>query len=495
MSKFLLAAAAAVLSISCAQTGLCAAPATPPNIVFILTDDLGYCDVGCYGATKVRTPHIDRLAREGRLFTDAHSPAAVCTATRYAVFGGREFYRRTTPWKSELLLTPGQTTLPSLCKAAGYATALVGKWHLGYGKDRPDWNGELKPGPLEIGFDSFFGTAMTHNEPPQVLVENYRVVNLSPEDPIRMLPPGPQTGIFGRMEGGRSARVHHEDLATIHTDKAVQFIQRNKDRRFFLYYGTINIHGPLTPHKRFRGTSQAGIYGDYIQELDWSVGEVLGTLDRLGLTRDTLVIFSSDNGAMLDPHAIETGHLPNGKLLGQKTDVWEGGHRVPLLVRWPGHVPAGTRSAELISLSDMLATFAAVLERPLGPDDGPDSFNALPAFLDDPGHRPVRTVLTMQGIAGMAIREGRWLLIAGHGSAGYSTRPSPPSWGKPWQIGSITSDYTPDGQLRPDAPPGQLYDLEADRNETLNVYREHPDIVARLSELREDLKRRGRTRP
>jgi len=469
-------------------------PGARPNIVFILADDLGYGDVGCYGATKLKTPHVDRLAREGRLFTDAHSPAAVCTPTRYALMGGREFFRLGRRWNKDLLLVPGQATLASLCKESGYATALVGKWHLGFGKDAPDWNGLLRPGPLDCGFDSFFGTAMTHNEPPQVLVDNDHVVGLDPADPIRILPPQPPKFPHGVMQGGKSALVDHAGLCALHTAKAVKFIETNKDRPFFLYYGMINVHGPLTPGKRFQGSSSIGVYGDYVQELDWSVGEVLGTLDRLGLTDRTLVIFTSDNGGVLHPSAVKAGHLANGDLLGQKTDVWEGGHRIPFVARWPGRVPVGTRSGELISLTDMLATFAAVLGRKLGPNDGPDSFNALPALLDTPNRKPVRCFATFIGTAGLGIREGKWLLFPKHGSGGFSTDEKGP-WTTPWKIGRSNSDYTADGKLKPDAPPGQLYDLEKDPNETTNVYREHPEVVRQLTALLTKLKKDGRSHP
>jgi arylsulfatase A len=460
-----------------------------PNIVFILADDLGYGDLGCYGA-KVKTPHLDRLASEGRVFADAHSSAAVCTATRYAIMTGREWFRRGKKWNYELTVPVGCISLPSLLKSSGYATGLIGKWHLGYGEDAPDWNGELKPGPLECGFDCFFGTAMTHNEPPQVLVEGHRVVNLSPDDPITIVPPPPGV-MFGVMQGGKSARVVHHELGALHTEKAVKFIEERKGGPFFLYYGMINVHGPLAPGKRFQGTSPFGPYGDYVQELDWSVGEVLATLDRLELADDTLVIFTSDNGGVLHPKVVEAGHRANADLLGQKTDVWEGGHRVPFMVRWPGHVPPGTRTGELICLADMLATLAAVLGRELGPDDAPDSFNVLPAILDEPGHKPVRRLLTSTGIFGMAVREGKWKLIPGHGSAGFSTVPNH-AWTPPWKAGRTTSDYTSDGQLKPDAPPGQLYDLEQDPGETTNLYRQHPAVVERLTKVLEQLRKENR---
>jgi len=466
--------------------------ANKPNIVFILADDLGYGDIGCYGATKVKTPHLDRLAQQGRLFTDAHSSCAVCTPTRYALITGREYYRLRRKWNKDCLVAPGQMTLASLCKSAGYDTALVGKWHLGFGEKAPDWNGVLKPGPLECGFDSFFGTAMTHNEPPQVLVDNHRVVGLDPDDPIKILPADPKH-THGIMQGGKSAIVVHEDLCELHTKKAVAFIEQHRNRPFFLYYGMINVHVPLTPGKRFQGTSQCGVYGDYIQELDWSVGEVLGTLDRLKLSDNTLVIFTSDNGGVLHASAVKSNHFPNADLLGQKTDAWEGGHRVPFIARWPGRIPAGTRTGEMICLADMLATFAGVLGRELGPADGPDSFNALPALLDEPGHKPVRPFLTTIGVTGTAIREGRWLLIPQHGACGFSTDDKTKLWFPFWKLGRKNSDYTADGKLKPDAPPGQLYDLAQDPNETTNVYNQHPEIVQRLTGLLTKLRKEQRT--
>lgn len=456
---------------------------TKPNIVLILADDLGWGDLGCYGATKVKTPNVDRLAREGRLFTDAHSPAAVCTPTRYALVTGREYIRLGRKWNKECLVAPGQTTLASLCKEAGYATGLVGKWHLGFGVGQPDWNGTLKPGPMECGFDSFFGTAMTHNEPPQVLVDGYHVVGLSQDDPIQVLPADAKHP-HGILQGGKSALVVHEDLCALHTAKALEFIERHHDRPFFLYYGMINVHVPLSPAKRFQGSSGIGVYGDYIQELDWSVGEVLGALERHKLADNTLVIFTSDNGAMLHRPAVQAGHRANGKLLGQKTDVWEGGHRVPFIARWPGRVPAASKCNELVALTDMVATFAALHGRELKSNEGPDSFNVLPALLGRPPTHPVRPFALFLGTGkvALAIREGKWLFFPRQGSGGASTDPFGhffPLWGNGW----VNSDYTAEGKLKPDAPAGQLYDLELDPYQTKNVFNQYPAVVEHLAKL------------
>lgn len=480
-----LAAAAALTSMGAknrAAGEASGASPRPPNVVIILTDDLGYGDVSCYGASKVKTPNIDRIAREGRLFTDAHSPCATCTPSRYALLSGGELWRRGVRWGNASLLAKAKRTLPALFKEAGYATAAIGKWHLGFGEEAPDWNGELKPGPLEAGFDSFFGTPMPHNEPPLVLIENRRVLNLDPQDPIVIHPP--KTSIIGTMSGARAARFNPQDLGIMMAGKAVKFIEENKARPFFLYFATNNVHGPITPNKRFRGQSQGGLYGDFICELDWMVGEVLGTLDRLGLVENTLVLFTSDNGGVLNKVAIAAGHFPNGDLLGQKTDVWEGGHRVPYIVRWPGRVRPGTRSAAMISLSDTMATCAALLGRPVTREECPDSFNILPAWLDKPDRKPTRTTMILHGFGGLALRDGPWLFIPGHGSGGFSTFRMVPSYASPWALGrqAVTSDYTDGGILRPDAPPGQLYDVEHDPNQKTNLYAQHPEVVQRLTE-------------
>ncbi|MCL5271430.1 MAG: sulfatase-like hydrolase/transferase [bacterium] len=451
-----------------------------------MADDLGYGDLGCYGATKVKTPNIDRLAQEGRRFTDAHSPCAVCTPTRYGLMTGREYWRRgNKPWRNAYLLGEVAWTLPRLFKQDGYATACIGKWHLGFCDQEPDWNGELKPGPLEAGFDYYFGTPRSHNEPPQVLVENHRVLNLDPADPITVKPP-PKGVMFGTQVGGAAARFKPDELAARSAPRAVHFIEEHKDEPFFLYYATNNVHGPITPNQRFRGMSQCGVYGDFICELDWIVGEVLNTLDRLGLAENTLVVMSSDNGGVLQRETIKVGHYNNGDLLGQKTDAWEGGHRVPFLARWPKRIAPGTRCDEMLSLSDMMATCAALRGRTVTRDECPDSYNALPLILGETGARSPRPHMTIQGVYGMGLREGRWFLIPGHGSMGFSTTPGW-SFPRPFEFGRGTSDYTADGKLKDDAPKGQLYDLETDPNETTNVYNDHPEIVERLTAKLEQL--------
>ncbi|MEW6357999.1 MAG: arylsulfatase [Planctomycetota bacterium] len=477
--------------------------AKTPNIVLILADDLGYNDLSCQGAVKVGTPGIDRIAREGVRFTDAHTPAALCCPTRYGVLTGRYPWRKDqTCWASPgaaLLIEPGRMTIASLLKEAGYTTGCVGKWHLGFGiKEHPvDWNGELKPGPLEVGFDYFFGDVSNRWG---VYVENHAIPASNPNDPIRF-------ENRKRVSGDSAFTMKHEENARVLHEKATAFIEQNRTKPFFLYYAPNNIHVPLTPNPRFVGSSQCGKYGDFIRELDWTVGEVLATLDRLGLTQNTLVIFTSDNGGHYDRDALIAGHRCNAPLNGQKGDVWEGGSRVPFLARWPGRIPAGTQSNRLLCLTDMLATFASLMGRKLPDDAGPDSYNALPLILGQPATADARTNLIMQSSAASiaikkrigpddlwAVREENWKLVLGQ-KAGYTTRAEHKKGACGFkELGLANSDFTADGKLKPDAPPEQLYDLAADPGETRNLYRERPDIVERLTKLFERLRDAGRSR-
>ncbi len=327
-----------------------AAEAARPNIVFIMADDLGYGDFGCYGAKLMATPHCDRLAREGRRFTDAHSPHASCSPTRFGLLtGGYPWRERRVPGAlsagASYKLREGEHTVASLLRSAGYATACIGKWHLGTQRKQPiDWNAPLTPGPNNAGFDYYFGVINSHNQAPFVLVENEKILGLKPGDRIAI------GGERNQTEGQRLRDEHA--LEATQAAKAVEFIEQNRDRPFFLYYPTAAIHDPYTPGKTWQGTSKAGVYGDYIQEFDWAVGEVLAALDRLKLAERTIVVVTSDNGAQ-DGRAKNFGHKCNGDLRGHKGTAWEGGHRVPFLVRWPGKVPAGTTSDETICHVDL----------------------------------------------------------------------------------------------------------------------------------------------
>ncbi|MGH9934694.1 MAG: sulfatase-like hydrolase/transferase, partial [Blastocatellia bacterium] len=337
-----------------------------PNIVLIYTDDLGYGDVSCYGATALKTPNIDRLAKEGLRFTDGHSAAATCTPSRYAMLTGEYAWRKkgtgVLPGNAALIIEPGRTTLPALLQKAGYVTGVVGKWHLGLGpQGGPDWNAEIKPGPNDIGFNYSFIMAATGDRAPTVYVENRRVVGLDPSDPIKVdyskkigdWPTGKENpnllkthpshghdmtivnGIsrIGWMTGGRAALWKDEEMADVFAGKAVAFIEQHKSEPFFLYFATHDPHVPRAPHPRFVGRTTMGLRGDAIIQADWQVGQILAALDRLKLTSDTIVIFTSDNGPVVDDGYKDEAvarlgnHHPAGPLRGGKYSNFEGGTR------------------------------------------------------------------------------------------------------------------------------------------------------------------------
>jgi arylsulfatase A-like enzyme len=472
-----------------------------PNIVLIYADDLGYGDVGCYGATAVKTPNIDRLAREGVRFTDGHSAAATCTPSRYAMLTGEYAWRKRgtgiLPGDASLIIEPEQTTLAAMLRIAGYSTGVVGKWHLGLGSERPDWNGELKPGPLEVGFDYCYIVPATGDRTPCVYVENHRVVGLDPTDPIEVdykkkvgdEPTGAErpdlltmklshghdstiiNGIsrIGFMTGGKAARWNDETMADDLTQKAVEFIQnRSKAKRFFLFFATHDIHVPRVPHPRFRGATSMGPRGDAIAEFDSSVGQILKTLDELKLTDDTLVILSSDNGPVLDDgyadDAVEKlgSHKPAGPLRGGKSTPFEGGTRVPFVVRWPNRVPASKESDALVCQIDLLASLATLTNQKLPNHAGPDSVNVLPALL---GESPRgRDNLVEQGRS-IAVRQNKWKLIEAGGRSGPNARAT----GKP-----------------------QLYNLAEDPAESNNLASQQPDRVRQFTKLLDDIRKAGR---
>src|SRR5262245_53010619 len=391
-----------------------------PNIVLIYADDLGYGDLGCYGAMRVKTPNMDRLAREGLRFTDGHSAAATCTPSRYAMLTGEYAWRQkgtgVLPGDAHLIIKPGRTTMASILKKAGYTTGVVGKWHLGLGDEKLDWNETIKPGPLEIGFDYSFLVPATGDRVPCVYVEDHRVVGADPKDPIRVsygTPVGTEptgaknpellkvkpshghdqtvvNGIsrIGYMTGGKAARWVDEDMADTLTGKATAFIAKHagKMEPFFLYFALHDIHVPRVPHARFVGTTEMGPRGDAIAQADWCVGEVLKALDQHKIADDTLVILSSDNGPVVDDGYRDDAvaklgdHKPAGPLRGGKYSAFEGGTRVPFLVRWPAKVKPGLSEA-LVCQVDFPASFAAMTRQELAQPDGPDSFNVLPALL------------------------------------------------------------------------------------------------------------------
>ncbi|MFG0287530.1 MAG: arylsulfatase [Rhodopirellula sp. JB044] len=491
-----------------------AAESSPPNVVYILADDLGYGDLGCYGATKVKTPNIDRLAKEGRRFTDAHSASAVCTPSRYALLTGNYPIRANggkgiwgpAPVTSGLLVDTEELTLADVFHNAGYRTAAMGKWHLGFGEGQNDWKEPLRPGPQDLGFDYYFGLPVVNSAPPYVYVENDQIVDSDPNDPlvylgrgrhkdatpITEIPPEASQRTPNMFKGAVAAHKRYNDytVGTVLAGKAVDWISDNHDHPFFLYLATTHIHHPFTPGKRFQGLSDAELYGDFIQELDWMVGEVVGALEAHGLTENTLIVFTSDNGGMLNlggRNAVRAGHRMNGDLLGFKFGAWEGGHRVPFIARWPGKIEPSSVSNQLLCNVDMLATFAALL----GSDDASlqrkDSINMLPAFVENP-NKPIREELLLapHKTSNLAIRKGKWMYIGARGSGGFNGSREPQhAWGGPAGVKFLNSPNSDieNGKIKKNAPPAQLYDLDQDVRQTTNVYKQYPEVVQEMEAL------------
>lgn len=485
-----------------------------PNIVIIYADDVGYGDIGAYGSELIPTPHIDRMASEGLRFTDAYATASTCTPSRYSLLTGEYAFRnqraQILPGDAPLLIEPGSTTLPAVLRDAGYRTSVVGKWHLGLGEGDLDWNGEIRPGPLEIGFDNAFLLPATNDRVPTVYVEDHRVYGLSKEDdPLRVsysekigsLPTGhshPELlhypadsqhsgtivrGIsrIGWMDGGQSAWWDDQQMAPVFTSRSKEFIQQNKDNPFFLFLSMHENHVPRWPNPQFVGQSQTGLRGDAIVELDWVVGQVNETLDKLGLREKTLVIFTSDNGPVFDDGyddgAIEqaAGHPASGPFRGGKYTAYEGGTRLPFIVSWPETIEGGKVSDAIISQVDLLATLAALAGVEL-PDEaaGTDSQNLLPVLLgqSDQG----RKIVIQQGAGGVfGIRRGAWKLIP----AGDS-RP-------PFVERKHNSRENP--LTTPQVGPGHyLFNLQEDPRETTNVADQHPEIVQELTRLLQNIR-------
>ena len=458
--------------------------ADKPNVILMVADDLGYQDLSCYGATKLATPRIDSLARDGARFTDAHSYSGICMPSRYAILSGRYGYRLTRPMDYACNFDPGQVLMPQLFREAGYRTAAIGKWHNGFGNQREvDWNAPLKPGPLEFGFDSFFGTPRTHSEPPLVFVRDHAILGFDPNDPISV-DKSPGTGAHGKQIGGKKAMEQRPDekIDMISADEAVKFItSKNTTQPFFLYLAWQAPHNPINPSGEFRGKSQAGIYGDYIQQLDHCVGVVLDALEKKDLARETIIVFTSDNGGRYLREALRKGHRCNGGLLGQKTDLWEGGHRVAMLARWPGRIPAGTVRQEYFHQVDLMATLADLAGAAMPAGASPDGASEKSAFLD-PVKAPVKRTEGMHhGTRGLALRHRQWIYIPAQGSGG-KTVPEP---AKPWSIPyrempNKTGDVDESGKIKPGAPKEQLYDLAKDLAQTTNLAATQADLLPDL---------------
>ena len=484
-----------------------------PNIVVILADDLGYGDVGCYNdQSKVATPNLDRLAREGMRFTDAHSPCTVCTPTRYGLLTGQMPFRVRNGGTvfagvgGPSLIAPGRFTMPGMLKDCGYATACVGKWHVGmtfFDKDgqpvrgngveavrQVDFSKPIEGGPTDHGFQSFFGTACCPTTDwLYAFIENDRV-GTPPATLLDQsrLPKHPYANDC--RKGLIAPDFPMEEVDLVFLRKSQEFLERHvatsPEKPFFLYHCTQAVHLPSFAAKQFQGKSGAGPHGDFIHELDAIVGELLSTLERLGVAENTIVIFTSDNGPEVASVVnMRKAHEHDGARpwRGIKRDQWEGGHRVPFLVRWPGQIPANSVSMQLTSLTDITATVAAISKIEIPDDAAEDSFDLFPAWLD-PTHPQIRPYLLTQafgGIRTLSIRKGDWKYIDHSGSGGNRYEAD----------ASLKAFEIPDDH--PDAE-GQLYDLASDPGERNNLFETFPERVAELKGLLEKSKVSGRSR-
>ena len=465
-------------------------PPRKPNIIFIMADDMGYGDLSCYGASKISTPNIDALAADGIRFTDAHTPSAVCTPTRYGVLTGRYCWR--TRLKSgvlngysPLLIDSERMTVASLLKRHGYATACIGKWHLGLGDNkRTDYDKPLTPGPNALGFDYFLGIPASLDMTPYCYIENDRPV----VRPTETIEAGKANEDGWWRAGAIAPGFKHVEVLPKLTEKAVEYIdahaKKTPDKPFFLYFPLTAPHCPIAPADFVKGKSQAGGYGDFVVQVDWTVGRVVEALDKNNLAENTLLIVTSDNGSPArtkvkrEPYSMMKvyGHYPNGRLRGIKADIWDGGHRVPFIARWPGNIPKGATSDELICLTDLIATCAAIVGNELPENAGEDSYNILPALLGKKLAEPIREAVVHHSMNGtFSIRQGEWKLILGLGSGGFTK----PSTIKP----------------KPGGPEGQLYNLADDPAEANNLWADRQDVVNRLTKLLEKYKTEGRSRP
>lgn len=469
-----------------------ASAADRPNVVIIYGDDIGYGDVGVYGSTLIPTPNIDRLANGGLVFTDGHCSAATCTPSRFSMLTGIHGFRHNVhvlPPDAPMTIKPEMFTLPQLFRSAGYQTAVVGKWHLGLGDGVTpvDWNADVKPGPLEVGFDYSFLLPSTNDRVPCVYLENHRVVNLDRTDPLfvgkksgsnaasTIYPDGKKDrtamtyyqsthghdnsvingiGRIGYQWGGKAALWNDETMADEFVTQTKKYLaSRKKDVPFFLYFSSQDIHVPRAPHPRFRGKSELSYRGDAMVQLDWSTGEILDALEEHGFADNTLVIFSSDNGPVYDDgyedgttvptstKEVDRGHDGSGPYRGGKYQIYEGGTRVPFIVRWPGRIAAG-RSSALVSQIDLIASFASLLEADLKPDQAIDSRDALPALL---GKDPVGQPWMIEEARTQALRRGPWKYIQAKGKESE-----------------------------------ELYNLDSDVGEQTNVAADNPEVAAEM---------------
>lgn len=450
-----------------------------PNIVYLLADDWGYGDVSCLNPdSKIQTPHTDRLASEGMVFTDAHSSSAVCTPTRYSVLTGRYCWRSRLKrgvlnGYSEPLIEDGRMTVPMLLRDQGYTTACIGKWHLGLGwqtregteaanRQTVDFAAPLSHGPHTMGFDHSFIIPASLDMEPYCYIEDGMVV----EQPVDEIADSPRPAFW---RGGACAPgFSHETCLLELTIRAEGFIRQHArsdaDRPFFLYFPVPSPHTPHFSRECFAGRSQAGAYGDYVTEHDWSIGRVLEAIKRNGLTDNTLVIVTSDNGCHAEPIGLKEkyNHLGNYIYRGQKSDAWDGGHRIPFIASWPGEIEPGSRCNKTVCLTDLLATVAGICNVELPDDAGEDSYDILPYMRGD-HEETIREATVHHSISGQfAIRKDRWKLVACRGSGGWSLK---------------------EADVSEDASPMQLYDMVSDPEEQQNLYDENPEVAAELIEI------------
>jgi arylsulfatase A-like enzyme len=501
-ARFHVCLAILVLALSGLARGADVATAKP-NILIILADDLGYGDVRCYNdQSKVATPNIDRLAREGMKFTDAHSPATVCTPSRYSLMTGQMAFRVPnggtvfTGIGGPSLIAPGRLTLPAMLRSNGYATACVGKWHIGLtffdkagqpvrdggveAVQRVYFSRRIEGGPLDHGFDRFFGTACCPTTDwLYAFIEGDRV-QVPPTGPLdkSRLPRHPYANDC--RAGLIATNFPMEEVDLVFLKKSREFleqhIRQSPGKPFFLYHAAQAVHLPSFAPPQFKGATKAGPHGDFIHQLDWVVGELMSTLEKLGVADNTLVLFTSDNGpetTSVVHMRTDQGHDGARPWRGVKRDDWEGGHRVPFVVRWPGQVKPGTTSAQLTSLTDVMATVAAVIGTNLPDNAAEDSFNMLPAWRGE-DKAPIRPHLLQQAFSGartLSIRRGPWKYLDHPGSGGNR-----------YDRGEMQPYALPD--TVPTAP-GQLYNLDTDPGEAKNLYAERPEVVNELKALLE----------
>jgi len=489
---------------SCSQSS--SGGVSKPNIIIIYVDDLGYGDLSCYGAKAVNTPHIDELATKGLLFTDAHSSASTCTPSRYSLLTGSYAFRNNAailPGDAPLIIDPDGVSMADMLKDAGYATAVIGKWHLGLGSGKPNWNAEIKPGPKEIGFDYSFLIPATADRVPTVLVENQKVVNLDKNDPIAVdynnkigiFPTGLSSpellkmkadtqhsgtiinGIsrIGFMSGGSSAHWKDEDFASVLARKAKDFIAMYKDQPFFMYYALPSIHVPRSPNARFVGATKMGPRGDDIVQMDWMVGEIMKNLREAGIEKNTLVIFSSDNGPVLDDgysdRAVELigKHQPSGIYRGGKYSAYEGGTRMPTITYWPDVIKPGTSDA-LFSQVDIFASLARLIGQEMNSSKtAPDSQDMSEVLLGK--SKNGRSNMVQESFT-LSIRSGDWKYIE-------PVSKEVPVWlaDKDIETGLINH--------------AQLYHLKEDQKEKNNLAEKYPEKVKILKEELHQIKING----